>query len=214
MLKLNFSEFFKFLAKIPEFGKNFDRIVMWKVRMVRSLADRTFQLSPSRANGRRRRCRTFRVWCPPWGYLRLLLARCGRLRGPRLSGRPANRTNPGARSWVERFDRRGIEPFELFTSELGQNSVKIQYILLENSNNSGFFNIFENINICKIPTKVHQPLSKIQWTFFESGQILQNLPIFEKNVFEFCSEFDEILSDLCKYNIFENVEKSWNFLIF
>ena len=34
---------------------------------------------------------------------------------------------------VERFDRRGIEPFELFTSEFGQNSVKIQYILLGNS---------------------------------------------------------------------------------
>ena len=25
-------------------------------------------------------------------------------------------------TWVERFDRRGTEPFELFTSELGQNS--------------------------------------------------------------------------------------------
>ena len=24
--------------------------------------------------------------------------------------------------WVERFDRRGTEPFELFTSEFGQNS--------------------------------------------------------------------------------------------
>ena len=34
--------------------------------------------------------------------------------------------------WVERFDRRGTEPFELFTSEFDQNSVKIQYILLEN----------------------------------------------------------------------------------
>ena len=34
---------------------------------------------------------------------------------------------------VERFDRRGIEPFEFFTSEFGQNSVKIQCILLGNS---------------------------------------------------------------------------------
>ena len=25
-------------------------------------------------------------------------------------------------SWVERFDRRGTEPFELFRSEFGQNS--------------------------------------------------------------------------------------------
>ena len=29
-------------------------------------------------------------------------------------------------TWVERFDRRPIEPFELFTSEFGQNSVRIQ----------------------------------------------------------------------------------------
>ena len=28
-------------------------------------------------------------------------------------------------AWVERFDRRGTEPFELFRSEFGQNSVKI-----------------------------------------------------------------------------------------
>ena len=27
----------------PEFWQNFDRILMWKVRMVRSVADRTFQ---------------------------------------------------------------------------------------------------------------------------------------------------------------------------
>ena len=39
---------------------------------------------------------------------------------------------------VERFDRRGIEPFELYTSEFGQNSVTIQYIWLENSRGSGF----------------------------------------------------------------------------
>ena len=36
-------------------------------------------------------------------------------------------------SRVERFDRRGTEPFELFSSKFGQNSVKIQYILIENS---------------------------------------------------------------------------------
>ena len=36
-------------------------------------------------------------------------------------------TQVGAeRTWVERFDRRPIEPFELFTSEFGQNSVRIQ----------------------------------------------------------------------------------------
>ena len=31
----------------------------------------------------------------------------------------------------EGFDRRGIEPFELFTSEFGQRCVRIQEILLE-----------------------------------------------------------------------------------
>ena len=39
----NLSEMLNFLAKIPEIWKNFDRTQMWKVRMVRSLADRTFQ---------------------------------------------------------------------------------------------------------------------------------------------------------------------------
>ena len=36
----------------------------------------------------------------------------------------AARARVGSR--VERFDRRPIEPFELFTSEFGQNSVRIQ----------------------------------------------------------------------------------------
>ena len=46
---------------------------------------------------------------------------------------------------VERFDRRGTEPFELFTSEFGQDSVRIQESLLEfirNPKISGMFNIF------------------------------------------------------------------------
>jgi len=34
-----------FLAKVPEFWPNSDRTLIWIVRMVRSLADRTFQLS-------------------------------------------------------------------------------------------------------------------------------------------------------------------------
>ena len=40
--------FVNFLAKILEFWKNSDRTPIWKVRMVRSLADRTFQLSRRR----------------------------------------------------------------------------------------------------------------------------------------------------------------------
>ena len=43
---------------------------------------------------------------------------------------------------VERFDRRGTEPFELFRSEFGQNSARIEEILLEFIRNSENFNIF------------------------------------------------------------------------
>ena len=66
--------------------------------------------------------------------------------------------------------RRGTEPFELFTSEFGQNSVKIQCILQENSKNSRVtvFNIFENI--CEIPTKFHQNLSNNQWKEFKNNE--------------------------------------------
>ena len=48
---LKFSEILNFLAKIPEFWTNSDQSPIWKVRMVRSLSDRTFQLcsgGPSR----------------------------------------------------------------------------------------------------------------------------------------------------------------------
>ena len=34
-------------------------------------------------------------------------------------------------SSVKKFDRRGTEPFELFRSELGQNSIRIEQNLLE-----------------------------------------------------------------------------------
>ena len=40
----NVEHFRNFLANIPEFWKTSDRTRIWKVRMVRSLADRTFQL--------------------------------------------------------------------------------------------------------------------------------------------------------------------------
>ena len=43
---------------------------------------------------------------------------------------------------VERFGRRGTEPNELFRSEFGQNSCKIQEFSLENSKNSENFNMF------------------------------------------------------------------------
>ena len=47
---------------------------------------------------------------------------------------------------VERFDRRPIEPFELFTSEFGQNSVRIQ----KNSSRQDF-----SENFCKLRNSQH-----------------------------------------------------------
>ena len=43
---------------------------------------------------------------------------------------------------VERFGRRGTEPNELFRSEFGHNSFKIQELSLENLKKSENFNIF------------------------------------------------------------------------
>ena len=70
--------------------------------------------------------------------------RFGDLLAHALDGVPQAPAEAGA-AWVERFDRRGIEPFELFTSEFGQNSFKIQEFSLENSKISEKifnFNIF------------------------------------------------------------------------
>ena len=47
-----------------------------------------------------------------------------------LGGHPDVR-HEGVKAWVERFDRRGTEPFELFRSEVGQNSFKIQEFSLK-----------------------------------------------------------------------------------
>ena len=59
--------------------------------------------------------------------------------------------------WVGRFDRRGIEPVVLFTSEFGQNSFKIQCILLGNSKTSEIF----NINFSKVSAKFRENFNKI-----------------------------------------------------
>ena len=63
---------------------------------------------------------------------------------------------------VEGFDRRGTEPFELFGSEFGQNSVRIKVILLEfirNSENCKFLKFYRIF--CEIPRKFHQNLREI-----------------------------------------------------
>ena len=95
---------------------------------------------------------------------------------PPLSALSAT-TSRGARPWaftqtawrtlVERFDRRGIEPFELFTSEFGQNSVKIQYILLENSKIQDF-SIFST-TLAKFRRKIIKLWAKFNDHFFENG---------------------------------------------
>ena len=74
--------------------------------------------------------------CPASG---LPLARRRRARRRREALPPGGGAVP---RWVERFDRRGSEPFEPFRSEYGQNSFKIQEFLPENSKISEKFNIF------------------------------------------------------------------------
>ena len=72
-------------------------------------------------------------------------------------------TDP-VRSLVERFDRRGIEPFELFRSEFGQNSVRIREMLLEfirNSKKNQECSTFSRISV-EIPRNFHENLSNIQ----------------------------------------------------
>ena len=51
--------------------------------------------------------------------------------GPSAGGGMLSSVASGVGTLVEGFDRRGTEPFELFRSEFGQNSVRIKEILLE-----------------------------------------------------------------------------------
>ena len=71
---------------------------------------------------------------------------------------------------VERFDRRPIEPFELFTSEFGQNSVRIQ------ENSSRIFRKFLKFEkfstfskvFSEIPRNFRQNRCKIRWKRVEN----------------------------------------------
>ena len=71
---------------------------------------------------------------------------------------------------VERFDRRPIEPFELFTSEFGQNSVRIQ------ENSSRIFRKFLKFEkfstfskvFSEIPRNFRQNRCKIRWKSVEN----------------------------------------------
>ena len=87
--------------------------------------------------------------------------RAGVARGLTRPRRPARGRPPapGAspRTLVERLDRRGTEPFELFRSEFGQNSVRIKEILLKFIRNSS-----KDFLIVETPTKFHQNLREIR----------------------------------------------------
>ena len=63
-------------------------------------------------------------------------------REPRADAARVAAAFSAAATYGERFERRGIEPFELFRSEFGQNSCKFQERSPENQKNSGNFNIF------------------------------------------------------------------------
>ena len=113
---LKFSEIFEFSGE----NSYFERIRMVRmVRMVRSLADRTFQ---PRYAGRGEE----KVKLDPKLYGADELDRF--LRSP-LAEPSVPSLVPSS---VERFDRRGTEPNELFTADFGQNSSKIQEFSLEN----------------------------------------------------------------------------------
>ena len=85
--------------------------------------------------------RMLRVWRTLSRAERQLSEQTARL--PGVADRVVLRCTPNAvLNLVERFDRRGIEPFELFKSEFGQNSFKIQDVLLENSKSLENFNTF------------------------------------------------------------------------
>ena len=65
------------------------------------------------------------VWARfPAARTALVLTKVDELAAPELHAAVA--------AWVERFGRRGTEPNELFRSEFGQNSVKIQEFSVEN----------------------------------------------------------------------------------
>ena len=99
-------------------------------------------------------------------------------------------TDP-VRSLVERFDRRGIESmgFELYTSEFGQNSIKIQCILLENSKKFRILNlIFQHFRKCfRNSDKISSNSDQNSMIFFENGYTLQKII----KITEQCKKFDE-----------------------
>ena len=151
--------------------KNSDRILMWKVRMVRSVADRTFQ---------------------PW------LARAQRSGGPRAQIADAlqeleirfhiNILVVGGllpETRVERFDRRPIEPFELFTSEVGQNSCQNSGKILTFLQKILKFEDFSTFSrmFSEIPRKSHQNLTKIRW------KLSKNYDFFLQKFFSFLQKF-------------------------
>ena len=77
---------------------------------------------------------------------------------------PSSAGTGRSRRWVERFDRRGTEPNELFRSEFGQNSFKIQEfsIFARNFKKIRKFQHFrkDNSKIGEISIKFHQNPSK------------------------------------------------------
>ena len=78
-----------------------------------------------RRGGRRRATARAGRCCRRWRS-------CGRGWRPSRRGKRRRGERPApVPTYVERFDRRGTEPFELFKSEFGQNSVKIHCFLLE-----------------------------------------------------------------------------------
>ena len=89
---------------------------------------------------------------------------------PRSSGETGSVLSMAGPLRVERFGRRPIEPFELFTSEFGQNSVRIQ------ENSSKIFRKFLKFEkfstfskvFSEIPRNFRQNRCKIRWKSVEN----------------------------------------------
>ena len=148
----------------PEFWQNFDRILMWKVRMVRSVADRTFQPRSKRSTAaaalRKKMAEEWRQSLPS------LLSLLG------LKGSVRKRPNHS----------------NFFRSEFGQNSSEFR----KSSQNSSeiFWNLRNSQHFLKNSAKFREIFVRIGAKFDENGW---KIAIFYKNLNKNMKKFAEIL---------------------
>ena len=154
------------------------------VRMVRSLGDRTFQPRYEVCAGEvvvarvlaTETCIFEHYSASPW---RCAAGPLGRRRGPALH------------LWVERFDRRGTEPFELFGSKFGPQFCQNLRKICQNSSEIvkfegcwPFSKIFR-----EMPINFHQNRWKIPWKLLKNSDFCRNFNRNLKKLIEFLLRF-------------------------